>query len=98
MDTLERLLTDFLNSPAIRGREDVAFVFLKELWPDIVGVPVAKRTSPWSLKEKRLVVRVADEAWGEGLAEFSQMLRQAINRFWRAPLVDRVDLVVHRRP
>ena len=42
---------------------EVAIVFLRELWPQIVGPKVAGRSRPEKLTERTLVLAVLDDTW-----------------------------------
>ncbi len=96
MKDLRNLLPGFLSR--ISGDPAVSLVFLQELWPQVVGPHVARWTRPEGLRSKRLVCRVLAPDWEEELAAFAPVLIGAINQFWDAPLVDRIEFVVHLDP
>jgi len=93
MESLNALLSEFLKS-AVRRDSDVSLIFLKELWPEIVGGPVAAQTAPLELRHRRLLVSVSDDTWKEGLSELRQELLRAVNQYCRFPMVRTIDFQV----
>ena len=71
----------------VSSNEDVALIFLGELWPQFAGEKLAGKTKPYSLRNKVLTVRVPDVAWKDQLVEYRQILKNSINEFWGVRLV-----------
>jgi hypothetical protein len=79
----------FLRS--IGSDEDVAIIFLRELWPTIVGNELARSTEPLALLDKKLEVRVPSLVWAKQLSGLKGMLIHSINGFWSLRLVERIE-------
>ena len=75
----------------VSSNEEVALIFLEELWPQFAGESLAKRTNPCSLKNKILIVRVQDENWKDQLLHYRQVLKKSINEFWGIRLVKGIE-------
>ena len=78
---------------AIRD-EEVAVIFLKEFWPQIVGDRMAKSTAPLRLRRRILEIGVSGRGWERVLREMAQPLMAKVNEFWSRPLVRRLDFRV----
>ena len=92
MEGIGSFLPDFLSE--IVSNDETTLIFLDELWPQIVGRDLALRCRPVRLARKRLVVAVPTEIWKNELMEMRQMLIQAINRFWKVRLVEKVEFEI----
>ncbi len=77
---------------------EVAIVFLRELWPQIVGPKVAGRSRPEKLTERTLVLAVLDDTWRRELEKMSGILVSAVNSFWKRRLVERIAIKKHSEP
>lgn len=75
----------------VSTNEEVALIFLDELWHQFAGESLAERTKPHSLKNKILVIRVQDANWKDQLVHYRQVLKSSINEFWGIRLVNRIE-------
>lgn len=75
----------------VSANEEVALIFLEELWYQFAGDSLAEKTRPHSLKNKILVVRVQDENWKDQLVHYRQVLKSSINEFWGIRLVNGIE-------
>ena len=83
---------------AIRD-EEVAVIFLKEFWPQIVGDRMAKSTAPLRLRKRTLEIGVSGREWERVLRDMARPLMSKVNEFWSRSLVYRLDFqVVHPWP
>ena len=92
MNNASTFLPDLLRR--ISSDDHVTIIFLKELWPQIVGEKMAINSRPLSLQKKELLVAVHSEAWKKELTGFEATLVSNINNYWRFPLVKRVQFTV----
>ncbi len=92
MRTLNSLLGDFLQS--FQDDPEKTELFLRELWPDLVGPQLARRTRPLRLRQGRLQIGVSAAQWVRELEPFSESIRDAVNRFWGTRLVSAVEFQV----
>ena len=92
MESLDTLLANFLRR--IASNEEITVIFLRELWPQIVGKDLASKSRPLTLKTKKLLLAVPSEIWQKELTELREMLLNAINRHWELPVVEEIDFVV----
>ena len=90
MQRLDSIFSHFLQK--IASDEELALIFLSELWPQIVGEELAKKARPLELRKKELVLGVPSEVWRKQLEGLRQMLRQSVNDFWNFPLIERIQL------
>ena len=74
--------------------EEVAVIFLKEFWPQIVGDRMAKSTAPLRLRTRTLEIGVSGRGWERVLREMARPLMAKVNEFWSRPLVRRLDFRV----
>ena len=74
--------------------EEVAVIFLKEFWPQIVGDRMAGSTAPLRLRNCTLEIGVAGREWERVLQGMAQPLISKVNEFWNQPLVRRLDFRV----
>jgi predicted nucleic acid-binding Zn ribbon protein len=75
---------------SIESDDEVVMMFLKELWPHIVGEELARNTEPAVLSGKVLEVRVPSVLWASQLAGLHTMMIGSINRFWGVRLVETI--------
>ncbi len=75
--------------------EQVALVFLIELWPQIVGDGLAEQARPVALDERVLTLSVPSEAWGSELSDLGKTIVKRVNDFWSHPLIRKVECKVH---
>jgi predicted nucleic acid-binding Zn ribbon protein len=80
----------FLSS--IQDDDEVAIVFLKELWVHIVGQELARNSEPANLVDKALEIRVSSPVWAKQLRTLQNLLIRSINRFWGVRLVETIRL------
>ena len=79
--------------------EEVAVIFLKEFWPQIVGDRMAKSTAPLRLRKRTLEIGVSGREWERVLRGMARPLMAKVNEFWNRSLVRRLDFqVVHPWP
>ena len=71
---------------AIRD-EEVAVIFLKELWPRIVGDQLAKSTAPLCLRKRTLEIGISGREWERVLQGMAQPLMSKVNEFWIRPMI-----------
>ena len=71
--------------------EEVAVIFLKEFWPQIVGDRMAKSTAPRRLRKRTLEIGVSGREWERVLRGMARPLMSKVNEFWNRPLVRRLD-------
>ena len=76
---------------AITSDEEVALMFLKELWPHIVGEELARNSEPVGLSRKVLRVRVPSALWLNQLTGLRAMVISSINKFWRVHLIETIS-------
>ena len=74
--------------------EEVAVIFLKEFWPQIVGDRMAKSTAPLRLRKRTLEIGVSGREWERVLREMARPLMAKVNEFWSRSLVYRLDFRV----
>ncbi len=96
MKPLKSLLSPFLQSLA--SDSELTLIFLKELWPQLVGANVARNTQPISLEDTTLTLGVVDETWKKQLQGLQDQIRRSINNQWQMALVDRIRLRVDLIP
>lgn len=70
---------------------ELSLIFLKELWPRVVGDELARKTAPLALRDRTLVVEVPGEVWRSQLAEVEGLFRERINAFWGCLLIERIQ-------
>ena len=75
---------------SIEGDEEIVAIFLRELWPQIVGEELASRTEPAVLTRKVLSVRVPSALWATQLADLRTMIIRSINSFWGIRVVESI--------
>ncbi len=78
---------------AIRD-EEVAVIFLKEFWSQIVGDQSAESTVPLRLRKCTLEIGVSGREWERVLQGMAQPLMAKVNEFWSRSLVRRLDFQV----
>jgi len=86
------VLSHFLDS--IASDEEIALIFLSELWPQIVGKDLASKSHPLALRDKRLLLAVPSEIWVKELTQLRQMLVHAVNKYWSLGLIETIDFQV----
>jgi predicted nucleic acid-binding Zn ribbon protein len=86
---ISRVPASFLR--AIEADQEIVILFLKELWPHIVGEELARNTQPAQLRSKVLTVVVPTIVWVNQLASLSGMMIESINRFWGSRLIETID-------
>ena len=95
MQRPNRYFSDILRKAA--DDPEVALIFLKELWPQLVGAELSRKCSPHLLKKKTLIVRVADAVWEKQLQEpdFVEIILSKVNSFWERRLIERISPQLH---
>lgn len=88
MQRLGDFFPEFLDHVA--ANEELCLIFLKQLWPDIVGKEVAQQTRPLAYRRKVLTLAVASQTWERELSDLGDPLLKAINLFWKRRLVERI--------
>ena len=74
--------------------EEVAVIFLKEFWPQIVVDELAKSTAPLRLRKRTLEIGVSGREWERVLQGMAGPLIAKVNEFWNRSLVRRLDFQV----
>jgi len=92
MQRLDSLLSRFLQQ--FQNDEEKTNIFLKELWPEVVGEQLSRRTQPIRFRKGKLWIGVAGPHWKKELEPLAESMREAVNRFWGSGLVRRITLVV----
>jgi len=72
--------------------EERILIFLKELWPKIVGAELARHTVPETLSKRILTIRVPPGVWKAQLSEVRPELAEAANRYWNRTIVKEIRL------
>ena len=93
MKPVGSLLGDFLKKVA--EDEEVALIFMREMWPRIVGPSLAEQVRPVSLAKKTLVVSAPSESWQKEITRMRPLLVESINRFWAVKVVERIRVRAH---
>ena len=75
--------------------EEVALVFLIELWPQIVGDGLAEQARPVALDGRVLTLSVPSEAWESELSDLGKTIVKRVNDFWSHSLIRRVECKIH---
>lgn len=89
MKEASRLLRRFLDR--VGDEEERILIVLRELWPNIVGTELARHTSPESLSEGVLIIRVPSGVWRTELLRVRPEILRATNEFWRRSIVSRIE-------
>ena len=89
MQSLSGLLPSFLRE--FSRDPDATLAFLEELWPQVVGEQVARRTRPVALRDGRLICSVPNEHWRAQLESMRPLLVRSVNGFWGCRLIDRIE-------
>jgi predicted nucleic acid-binding Zn ribbon protein len=71
--------------------EGRVLVFLKELWPRIVGSDLARHTTPTALSKGVLTVSVPSEVWKTQLLDVRSKMAGATNRYWNRTVVKEIQ-------
>ncbi len=87
------LLSGFLER--ISQDEELSYIFLSELWPQLVGEQVARHARPESLRQGRLTLNASSRSWQRELAPLADGIARAVNRRWNAKLVERIEIKFH---
>ena len=74
--------------------EEVAVIFLKEFWSQIVGDQLAKSTAPLQLRKRTLEIGVPTRDWEMALQEMTKPLMVKVNSFWSRSLACRLSFQV----
>ena len=69
--------------------EEVAVIFLKEFWPQIVGDRMAKSTAPLRLRNRTLEIGVSGRGWEREFQGMARPLMAKVIQFWNRSLVRR---------
>ncbi|HLV00744.1 MAG TPA: DUF721 domain-containing protein [Acidobacteriota bacterium] len=87
----------FLSSLLKEASKDPerTLIFLKELWPQIVGQEFGRKTQPTALRGNRLTLTVTDETWLEEGQQLADTIRNSINRYWGLPLIEKLRFKLH---
>ncbi len=92
MKSVGSVLSHFLDR--IASDEEIALIFLSELWPQIVGKDLASKSRPLALRDRRLLLSVPSEIWAKELAQLRKMLVHTVNKHWDLGLVESIDFEV----
>ena len=88
MEKAAEALQRFLD--LVGEEEDRVLIFLKELWPNIVGSDLARHTNPETLSQGVLTVRVPSEVWKTQLLNVRSKMTRATNRYWNRAIVKEI--------
>jgi hypothetical protein len=80
------------------GGSEKPLDFLTALWPAIVGPRLAEQTRPVSWEKGVVQIAVADREWQEQLEQMPGTLRDRINKWWGARVVERVSFLQGKVP
>ncbi len=92
MKSVGSVLSHFLDR--IASDEEIALIFLSELWPQIVGKDLASKSRPLVLRDKRLLLSVPSQIWAKELTQLREMLVHAVNKHWDLSLIEKIDFEV----
>jgi hypothetical protein len=92
MKNLSTFLPDVLHR--IASDDDIALIFLKNLWPQIVGKEMGANSRPLRLVNRNLLVAVPSEVWQQELTALEATFASNINQYWRLSLVERIKFTV----
>ena len=90
MRTFGAHISSFLSQYA--QDDEVGLIFLKELWPQIVGEKMAAKVKPWGLRGGLLLLLADSEAWGREVGQMKERLVRSVNELWGCPLVNKVKI------
>ncbi|MFQ5739253.1 MAG: DUF721 domain-containing protein [Acidobacteriota bacterium] len=76
----------------LSSNEEAALIFIRELWPQIAGQDVARRTTPVALRRATLMLEVESEAWMNELVRYRGLLIRSVNNLWGRKLVRKIRL------
>ena len=96
MRSIGSLLGNFLR--LFQNDPEKTDLFLKELWPQIVGAQLARRTIPLRLRAGVLHIAVPAGPWKRELQPLSESILAEVNRYWGSRLVDSVNFEVQSAP
>ena len=88
MESMKTGLKDVLGT--ISEDPEVAFIFITELWPDIAGIELSRRTRPARLENSCLWIEVTDSEWRQPLSTLSQTLLSRIRQVWGVGGIERI--------
>ncbi len=92
MKSVGSVLSQFLDR--IASDEEIALIFLSELWPQIVGKDLASKSRPLALRDKRLILSVPSQIWAKELTQLREMMVHAVNKHWDLRLIEKIDFEV----
>lgn len=90
MRSLRDCLPAILKSAA--SRPEVAIIFIREMWPQIVGGELARNSEPVQLNGRELVVRVEDPVWKAQVEALRPLMIKAVNDQWGCALIERIRI------
>lgn len=93
MLSLKSLLPTLLRQFA--RDEETTLVFLTELWPQVVGEALSRRTRPVALRAGKLTVAVESESWRRELERLRPGMVRSVNDCWGMKLIDRIAIEFH---
>jgi predicted nucleic acid-binding Zn ribbon protein len=71
---------------------------LAAVWPLVAGVRLAEQTRPISWEKGWLKISVWDTEWQQQLERMPHTLRDRINRWWGARVVEEISYVRGKKP
>lgn len=93
MQSLGEVFPEFLSQ--IAHDEELCLIFLRELWPRLVGEAVSRRCQPRRLRQRRLTLDFSSQAWGRELENLAPDMIRSVNTYWRCTLIERIELEFH---
>lgn len=73
----------------------VGLIFLREMWPVLVGKDLAAKCAPHAIRAKTLRVGVADISWRREIASLEGTILGRIHGFWGRRWIERIEFFVH---
>ena len=89
MDAFFRTLPGVFE--AIDASDEVREAFVYAAWKRVAGVQLTERTAPLSLREKRLMIAVADKTWQRNLESLAPQLLFRLNATLGRPMVEFIE-------
>lgn len=72
----------------------MVLVLIRELWPQIVGIELARNCEPTRFSGAKLFVAVDDVVWKTQVEALRSLMIRAINDQWGCRLIERIEVVL----
>jgi predicted nucleic acid-binding Zn ribbon protein len=86
---LKDVISSLFGDAALPFNPDDARIW--KVWEEVVGIPVAKHTSPLWIKEGKLRVSVTDPIWLQELGYVEKTIRKKLNGKLGRPAVKKIE-------